>query len=238
MILAMRSLEKISSYKILLVGLILTFLLLTTTVQIKSQNVPNENKPQLSAENSENPYSLAVIKEYSEIIGVVLEAIVIILLWKTVKDFSELAKVSKLQTEVRFRPWVGPSGGFELLREDDSKKQYSIAMKNFGEVPASNVIVTCTITDSMPDKLSFLNDNTKADSKNQFQLGPLLPGMEKRYWVFIENERYRRAMDGTSNIFIFIYFLYLFSGGKSGYGMISQLDNKSNNFVHKEMWID
>jgi uncharacterized repeat protein (TIGR01451 family) len=238
MILAMKSLEKISSYKILLVGLILTFLLLTTTVQIRSQNVPNENKPQLSAENSENPYSLAVIKEYSEIIGVVLEAIVIILLWKTVKDFSELAKVSKLQTEVRFRPWVGPSGAFELLREDDSKKQYSIAMKNFGEVPASNVIVTCTITDSMPDKLSFLNDNTKADSKNQFQLGPLLPGMEKRYWVFIENERYRRAMDGTSNIFIFIYFLYLFSGGKSGYGMISQLDNKSNNFVHKEMWID
>jgi hypothetical protein len=32
--------------------------------------------------------------------------------------------------------------------------------------------------------------------------------------------------------------LYLFSGGKSGYGMISQLDNKTNNFVHKEMWID
>jgi hypothetical protein len=43
-----------------------------------------------------------------------------------------------------------PSGGFELLREDDSKKQYSIAMKNF-EVPASNVIVTCTISDIKPD---------------------------------------------------------------------------------------
>jgi hypothetical protein len=62
--------------------------------------------------------------------------------------------------------------------------------------------------------------------------------MEKKYWVFIENERYRKAMEGTSNIFVFIYFLYLFSGGKSGYGMISQLDNKTNNFVHKEMWID
>ena len=237
MILAMKSLEKISSYKILLVGLILTFILLTTTVQIKSQNVPNENKPQLSAENSENPYSLAVIKEYSEIIGVVLEAIVIILLWKTVKDFSELAKVSKLQTEVRFRPWVGPSGGFELLREDDSKKQYSIAMKNFGEVPASNVIVTCTISDTKPDKSSPSN-NSKSNGNNQFQIGPLLPGMEKRYWIFIENERYRKTMEGASNIFIFIYFSYVYSGGKSGYGMISQLDNKTNNFVHKEMWID
>jgi hypothetical protein len=237
MILAMKSLEKISSYKILLVGLILTFFLLTTTVQIRSQNVPNENKSQLSAENSENPYSLPVIKEYSEIIGVVLEAIVIILLWKTVKDFSELAKVSKLQTEVRFRPWVGPSGGFELLREDDSKKQYSIALKNFGEVPASNVIVTCTISDTKPDKSNRMN-NSKSNGNNQFQIGPLLPGMEKRYWVFIENERYRKTMEGASNIFILIYFSYVYSGGKSGYGMISQLDNKTSNFVHKEMWID
>ena len=178
-----------------------------------------------------------MIKDYFEVIGVFLDIGVILLLWKTVKDFAELAKVSKLQTEVRFRPWVGPNGGIELLREDDNKKQYSITMKNFGEVPASNVIVSCTITDSMPEKISILK-TTKADSKNQFQLGPLLPGMEKRYWVFIENERYKRAMDGTSNIFIFIYFMYLFSGGKSGYGMISQLDSKTNNFVHKEMWID
>ncbi|TLX89004.1 MAG: hypothetical protein E6K94_11265 [Thaumarchaeota archaeon] len=238
MILAMESLEKLSSYKFLLIGLFLAFFLLSTTIGIRSENVTNENKPQSSAENSESPFSLAVIKDYSEIIGVILEAIVILLLYKTVKDFAELAKVSKLQTEVRFRPWVGPSGGFEFLREDGDKKQYSITMKNFGEVPASNVIVTCTVTDSMPDKLSFMNDNNKNDTKNQFQLGPLLPGMEKRYWVFIENERYRRAMEGTSNIFIFIYFLYLFSGGKSGYGMISQLDKKTNNFVHKEMWID
>ncbi|TLX65794.1 MAG: hypothetical protein E6L03_10715 [Thaumarchaeota archaeon] len=238
MILAMESLEKLSRYKFLLIGLFLAFFLLSTTIGIRSENVTNENKPQSSAENSESPFSLAVIKDYSEIIGVILEAIVILLLYKTVKDFAELAKVSKLQTEVRFRPWVGPSGGFEFLREDGDKKQYSITMKNFGEVPASNVIVTCTVTDSMPDKLSFMNDNNKNDTKNQFQLGPLLPGMEKRYWVFIENERYRRAMEGTSNIFIFIYFLYLFSGGKSGYGMISQLDRKTNNFVHKEMWID
>ncbi len=231
-------LERLSKYKFLLIGLFLIFFLLATAVGIRSENLTNENKPQISAENSENPFSLPVIRDYAEILGVILEAIVILLLWKTVKDFAELAKVSKLQTEVRFRPWVGPNGGFEFLREDGDKKQYSITMKNFGEVPASNVIVTCTITDSIPDKVSFMNDHNKSETKNQFQLGPLLPGMEKRYWVFIENERYRRAIEGTSNIFIFIYFLYLFSGGKSGYGMISQLDKKTNNFIHKEMWID
>jgi hypothetical protein len=123
------------------------------------------------------------------------------------------------------------------LREDDSKKQYSIAMKNFGEVPASNVIVTCTISDIKPDKSNPMN-NSKSNGNKQFQIGPLLPGMEKRYWIFIENERYRKTMEGASNTFIFIYFSYVYSGGKSGYGMISQLDNKTNNFVHKEMWID
>jgi uncharacterized repeat protein (TIGR01451 family) len=226
-------LEKLLKYKYLIACLLLSSFLLSATISIRAENATDA-----SNENNNNPYSLLVLKDYFEIAGVFLDVGVILLLWKTVKDFAELAKVSKLQTEVRFRPWVGPNGGFELLREDDKKKQYSITMKNFGEVPASNVIVTCSITDSMPDKFSFMNHNSKTDSKNQFQLGPLLPGMEKKYWVFIENERYRKAMEGTSNIFIFIYFLYLFSGGKSGYGMISQLDNKTNNFVHKEMWID
>jgi uncharacterized repeat protein (TIGR01451 family) len=226
-------LEKLFKYKYLIGCLLVSSFLLSATISIRAENATDA-----SNENNENPYSILVIKDYFEIAGVFLDVGVILLLWKTVKDFSELAKVSKLQTEVRFRPWVGPNGGFELLREDGQKKQYSITMKNFGEVPASNVIVTCTVTDSMPDKLSFLNLNNSSESKNQFQLGPLLPGMEKRYWVFIENENYRRAMEGTSNIFIFIYFMYLFSGGKSGYGMISQLDKKTNNFVHKEMWID
>jgi uncharacterized repeat protein (TIGR01451 family) len=226
-------LEKLFKSKYLIGSLIVSSFLLSATISIRAENATDA-----SNQNKENPYSILVIKDYFEIAGVFLDVGVILLLWKTVKDFAELAKVSKLQTEVRFRPWVGPNGGIELLREDGQKKQYSITMKNFGEVPASNVIVTCTITDSMPDKLSFMNHNDKSESKNQFQMGPLLPGMEKKYWVFIENERYIKAMEGTSNIFIFIYFLYLFSGGKSGYGMISQLDNKTNNFVHKEMWID
>jgi len=225
-------LEKVLKYKYLIGCLFLSSFLLSATISIRAENATDA-----STENNENPNSILVIKDYFEIAGVFLDVGVILLLWKTVKDFSELAKVSKLQTEVRFRPWVGPNGGFELLREDGQKKQYSITMKNFGEVPASNVIVTCTITDSMPDKSNPMN-NSKSNGNNQFQIGPLLPGMEKRYWVFIANERYRKTMEGTSNIFIFIYFSYVYSGGKSGYGMISQLDNKTNNFVHKEMWID
>jgi hypothetical protein len=232
MLIVITFLEKFMKYKYLIGCLILSSFLLSATISIRAEIATNA-----SNENNENPNSILVIKDYFEIAGVFLDVGVILLLWKTVKDFAELAKVSKLQTEVRFRPWVGPNGGFELLREDDGKKQYSIAMKNFGEVPASNVIVTCTISDTRPDKSNPIN-NSKSNSDNQFQIGPLLPGMEKRYWIFIENERYRKTMEGASNIFIFIYFSYVYSGGKSGYGMISQLDNKTNNFVHKEMWID
>lgn len=223
-------------YSYLLASLFMILFLLSMVATIRSQEVLTESQGEGSHE-TENPLTVTVINEYFEIIAVFLEMAVVILLWKTVKDFAELAKVSKLQTEVRFRPWVGPSGGIEFLREDDDKKQYSIAMKNFGEVPASNVIVTSVISNTKPDK-SKMFENSKASGGNEFHIGPLLPGMEKRYWIFIENEQYRKTVEGASNIFVFIYFSYIYSGGKSGYGMISQLDNKTNNFVHREMWID
>src|ERR1044071_1686381 len=217
-------------YRYFLASLFLLVCLMSLLVSIKSQEVATEK-----THFRENPIAFAVTKDYSEILGVLLEAGVLVLLWKTVKDFAELAKVSKLQTEVRFRPWVGPSGGFELLRDEEDKKQYSIAMKNFGEVPATNVVVSCIVSDTKPDKSKSM---AQSNENNQFHLGPLLPGMEKRYWIFLDKERDRKSVEGTSNVFIFIYFSYVFSGGKSGYGMISQLDNKTNNFIHREMWID
>jgi hypothetical protein len=223
-------------YTYFLASFFLALILLTMMVTTRSQEVTNENQVE-ERHSSGSPITLTVINEYFEILAVILEIAIVILLWKTVKDFAELAKVSKLQTEVRFRPWVGPNGGFEFLRDDSDKKQYSIAMKNFGEVPASNVIVTSTLSDTKPDKSSIL-DGSVPDGASEFHIGPLLPGMEKRYWVFIDNERYKKTMEGTSNLFVFIYFSYVYSGGKSGYGMISQLDSKMNNFVHREMWID
>ena len=222
-------------YTYLLASVFLAFILITITVATKSQEATENQVAETHA--GENPSLLTVTNEYFEIIAVFLEMAVVVLLYKTVKDFAELAKVSKLQTQVRFRPWVGPSGGFEFLRDDNDKKQYSIAIKNFGEVPASNVIVISTISDTKPDKSSVVGDS-KQNGASEFHLGPLLPGMEKRYWVFMENERYRKTIEGTSNLFVFIYFSYIYSGGKSGYGMISQLDSKTNNFVHREMWID
>lgn len=75
------------------------------------------------------------------------------------------------------------------------------------------MIVTSTISDTKPEKSSGL-DVSRQDGANEFHIGPLLPGMEKWYWVFIENERYNKTMEVTSNLFVFIYFTYLYSGAK------------------------
>ena len=109
-------------YSYLLASLFMILFLLSMVATIRSQEVLTESQGEGSHE-TENPLTVTVINEYFEIIAVFLEMAVVILLWKTVKDFAELEKVSKLQTEVRFRPWVGPSGGFEFLREDNNKKQ-------------------------------------------------------------------------------------------------------------------
>ena len=92
--------------------------------------------------------------------------------------------------------------------------------------------------------MSTLKKNNSLDSKNKenkidkFSIGPLLPGMEKRYWVFIKEAMIKKAKEGTSGLFILFYFSYDFVGGKSGYGMISQFDKKTDTFVHIDMWID
>ena len=80
-------LEKLFKYKYLIGCLILSSFLLSATISIRAEIATNA-----SNENNENPYSILVIKDYFEIAGVFLDVGVILLLWKTVKDFAELAK--------------------------------------------------------------------------------------------------------------------------------------------------
>ena len=70
----------------------------------------------------------------------IVEAIIVVLLYRTVKDYAEVAKLSRIEVKQRFRPWVGPSTGkVEFVRSADGKEQYSIAIKNFGEIAATKL---------------------------------------------------------------------------------------------------
>lgn len=180
---------------------------------------------------------LDLLQKYIAVLSGMAQIAIVFLLWRTVKDFGETGKVSKIQLEHRFRPWVGPSSGIEYVRKANGQHQYSITVKNYGQIPASKVTALFIIKkDATPSRETLLSSTDSGIDK--FNLGPLLPFMEKRYWIFIDSEAIQKSKDDKGQIFIALYFAYEYSKEQSGYGMISYLDSKTDMFVHKEMWID
>ena len=173
-----------------------------------------------------------------EIASVAVETAIVILLVKTVKDYAEVAKMSRLQVKQRFRPWIGPTSGIEFMREADGKHQFSVAIKNFGEIPATKVVAMSTSATELPTKELLSAGNGHGEKLDKYVLGPLLPNMEKKYWMFVDSATMQKVKEGTSPLYTLTNFSYEFEGGTSSYGMISQYDPKTNLFVHKDMWVD
>jgi hypothetical protein len=171
----------------------------------------------------------------------IVEAIIVVLLYRTVRDYAEVAKLSRVEVKQRFRPWIGPSTGkIEFIRSTDGREQYSIAIKNFGEIPATNVVAMSNKGNEMPSTrdIRIMSSDDSSSKFDKFTLGPLLPNMEKHYWLFLDSALLQRVKDDNSQLFTMVYFSYEFSGGKAGYGMISQFDAKKGTFLHKDMWVD
>jgi hypothetical protein len=175
----------------------------------------------------------------------IVESIIVILLYKTVRDYAEVAKLSRVEVKQRFRPWIGPSTGIvEFIRSTDGKEQYTIAIKNFGEIAATNVVAMSAKGNEMPSSRDILikpppsSSSNNNDNVDKFTLGPLLPNMEKRYSLFLDCVLMQKVREGNSHLFTTVYFSYEFSGGRAGYGMISQFDTKTGTFIHKDMWVD
>ncbi|MGQ0638406.1 MAG: hypothetical protein ACT4N1_03465 [Nitrososphaerota archaeon] len=156
------------------------------------------------------------------------------LFWMALKQMGETQKLSKVQLEHRFRPWVGPTTAIELLSSADGRHQFGITIKNYGELPASNVVTLFSLRNDKPTREII----KKPDAVESQNLGPLLPNMEKRYWFFVDSDLVQKSKNGDSQIFVMLYFSYEYREGKNGYGMISQFDPKTDSFIHKEMWVD
>lgn len=176
-------------------------------------------------------YPFEVIAHYATAIGTI---VLVLLLLRTLKQMEVTVKQSAIETEYRLRPWIAPSKSITQMESSINEKcQFDIAIKNFGEVPASKVIA------------KFKNDNkmlSKSDINSQnldsFDLGPVLPNMEKHYWFFIDKDLCEKAQRGEEKIFTLLYFEYQSISSKSGYGMISEYNPQSKNFINKDMWID
>ena len=66
----------------------------------------------------------------------------------------------------------------------------------------------------------------------------VMPTMEKHYWFFIDSELWKKADSGLEPLYTGLYFEYNHGVKKSGYGMLSEYNSATKNFVHKDMWIE
>lgn len=173
-----------------------------------------------------------------EAIGSIATAIatiaVVILLYRTVKQLEATVEVSRIQTEFRFRPWIGHIGTIKKMDESiTGNYQFEITVKNFGEIPASNVTANFVLSKNILQR-----EELKSQKHNSFDLGPMLPNMEKHYWFFIPQDVWKKGEEEIEKIFIGLFFKYPASGKENGYGIISEYNFSTHNFIHKDMWID
>ena len=176
---------------------------------------------------------LETLSQVADLGTAIATIVLVIIIWKTVAQLEETVKVSRIQITHRFRPWIGHQNKIELMSTDQDRHQFAITLRNYGEIPSSNLLASfISKTEPIPKELA------KKSNSNTFNLGPLLPNMEKRYWFFVDSDLIQKAKDGKDQLFISLYFSYEHPTGKSGYGLVSHFDAKADAFVHNEMWLD
>jgi len=164
-------------------------------------------------------------------IGTIVLAVALI---RTFKHMEAVTKMTSIETEYRLRPWIGPTGPIKKMEKSISDDcQFDITIKNFGELAASNV--TAKFVKSTEP---FTRESLQSTNGSSYDLGPVMPTMEKHYWFFINSELWKKADSGSEPLHIGLYFEYATGGKKSGYGMLSEYNSATKNFIHKDMWID
>lgn len=158
----------------------------------------------------------------------------VFILYKAIKQMESTVKMTQIQTEYQLRPWIGPSAKFQRIEPSiNDQIQFEVVLKNFGELPASSVNAKFVSSDTM-----LKRDTLLASTESEFVLGPMLPNMEKRYWFFIDSQRWVGVESGKTPLFTGVYFNYQANSRQNGYGIISEYASSSKNFIHKDMWID
>jgi len=164
-------------------------------------------------------------------VGTVVLAVALI---RTFKHMEAVTKMTTLEANYRLRPWIGPTGPIKKMEKSISDDcQFGIPIKNFGEL-AANAVTAKFVKSTKP----LTRESLQSINMDSFNLGPVMPTMEKHYWFFIDSETWKKAESGEEPLYIGLYFEYYNSGIKCGYGMLSDYNSQAKNFIHTEMWID
>jgi len=219
--------------KILLTGIIsVLFLVCSSSTSIIFAQ--EHSSPETIDHGEEREYNLEIvvgIAHWATGIGTVVLAVALI---RTFKHMEVITKMTSIETEYRLRPWIGPTGPIKKMEKSISDDcQFDVTIKNYGELAASAVTAKFVKSNKPLTRESFQSNNV-----NSYDLGPVMPTMEKHYWFFIDSETWKKADDGLEPLYTGLYFEYNHAEKKSGYGMLSEYNSTTKNFVHKDMWIE
>jgi len=217
--------------KILLTGIVSALFLVCSSYSV---DIFAQETPEIIDHVEEMEYNIEIvvgIAHWLTGIGTVVLAIALI---RTFKHMEAVTKMTSIETEYRLRPWIAPTGPIKKMEKSISDDcQFDITIKNYGELAASSVIAKFVKSTKPLTRESFQSNNV-----NTYDLGPVMPTMEKHYWFFIDSETWKKADSGLEPLYTGLYFEYTHAGKKSGYGMLSEYNSTAKNFVHKDMWID
>jgi len=219
--------------KILLTGIVSALFLVFSSfsLSIFAQETPSPGTMDHVTEMGGSLELWVTLAHWTTGVATVVLAVALI---RTFHHMQAVTKMTTMETEYRLRPWIGPINGINKMDHSINEKcQFDIAVKNYGELPASGVIAKFKMDTKMLSR-----EDAKSSDLDSFDLGPMLPNMEKHYWFFIEPELWKKALEGKEKLFTILYFEYKTGSAKSGYGMISEYVPTSQNFVHRDMWID
>ena len=179
-----------------------------------------------------DPNLLTLIATVGHLMTGVGTVVLIFLVVKTLRHMQVATKLTEIQTQFKYRPWIGPSNSIREIDNNEKSYRFEIPVKNFGDLPSANVIAMAIVSENL-----ITREQLKT-SQDVFNLGPILPGMEKRYWLHIDSNLIKNAISSKKIIYTGMYFGYEIARQKNGYGMISEFNPETKSFVHKEMWAD
>ena len=182
--------------------------------------------------------TLALIATLGHLMTGIGTVILVILIIKTLRHMEIATKFTEIQTNYKFRPWIGPSNTIKEIEGDEKNMRFEILLKNFGDLPAASVTVVSIVSENQITREQVGGDGPAPSNAHVFNIGPMLPNMEKRYWLYVNRELLKNSIDSNKIIHTGLYFTYENLKKKNGYGMISELNPQTRSFVHKNMWVD
>ena len=88
--------------------------------------------------------------------------VLVILLWKTIKQFETTAILRAHQMEFRFRPWIGPVTTIKAMGEANGKNQFDVALNNYGALPATYLKASFKLDTEMMSKDVLASNDRKS----------------------------------------------------------------------------